>query len=108
MDPAKDKSYWFKLSNDLIFEVLRDTRGENTDPTKCNSMTPPVTSSCFVNLAPTLLPWGLSMETWCVDVPAPVASTAGACKSPLHVSYNIQLVQKVGHGGKKLFSVFLS
>ncbi len=27
VDPAKDKSYWFKLSNDLIFEVLRDTRG---------------------------------------------------------------------------------
>lgn len=84
-----DKSYWFELSNDLIFVVLRDKKGgENTDPTKCN-FTTPVTSTCFVNLAPTLLPWGLSMEMWCVDVPASVASTTGACKSGLHISYNI-------------------
>lgn len=58
-------------------------------------MTPPVTSTCFVNLALTLLPWGLSTEMWCVDVPAPVASTAGACKSQLYISYYIQLVHKV-------------
>lgn len=109
VDPAKDKSYRFKLSNDLIFEVLRDKRGgKNTDPTKCNFMTPPVTSSCFVNLVLTLLPWGLSMETWCVDVPALVASTAGACKGPLHISYTIQLVHKVRRGNKRRFSAFLS
>ena len=78
------------MSNDLIFEVLRaKTGGENTDPTKCNFMTPPVTSSCFVNLVLTLLPWGLSMETWCVNVPALVALTAGACKSPLLLQYTV-------------------
>lgn len=61
-------------------------------------MTPPVTSSCFVNLVLTLLPWGLSTEMCCIDVPALVASAAGACKSPLHGSHNIQLVQKARHG----------
>lgn len=61
---------------------------ENTDPTKCNFFTPPVTSTCFVNLVLTLPPWGLSIETWCVAAPTPVALTAEACKSSLHISYN--------------------
>lgn len=108
-DRAKDKSYWFKLSNDLIFEVLRDKRGGggvgNTDSTKCNFMTPPVTSSCFVNLAPTLLPWGLSMKSWHVAAPASFASTAGACNSPLHSSSNTQLVQKPLHRGAQVTAI---
>lgn len=71
-------------------------------------MTPPVTSSCFVNLVRTLLPWGLGMETWCVDVPAPFASAAGACMSPLHILYNKATVGSEGQTCDEINSVHFS
>ena len=106
----QDESFWFILSNDLIFEALRDRRTrENTDPTKCNFFTLPVTSTCFVNLVLTLPPWGLNMETWCVAAPTPVALTAEACKSSLHISYN-KISSKFRRLGvrRKQFRVYLS
>lgn len=76
------------MSNDIIFKVLWEKRGgQNPDPRKCNFTTPPVTSSCFANLLPSVVPRGVVHRDRGVSIyVSPVDSGTGTLKSPHWVS----------------------